>query len=272
MLERIAKLLAKAESASTQEEAEVYFAKAQDLATVHQISLAEAAAHHPDAKKKSVLTHRSIMVGQKRKQVNSHLIRLFSVIAAHNDVKVNVYHDSTGVIAFGHSDDIDTVELMWSRIAPVMIRLGEAYLATDEWRDEKEYRAKRVRRAGYYRDYYEEVWDYYAVTKQSARASYYEGFRYALDDRLRRQRQETIAKVQQAHDEAGDGVSTDLVLVNRSALVQDYYSQKSTARGSWKGGRSSGGSSSASSAGQRDGSRVSLGGGAIGGQRRGISA
>lgn len=271
MLERIAKLLAKAENASTQEEAESYFAKAQELATLHQISLAEAAAHHPDQKAKSVLTHRTITIGERGKQVNSHLVYLFSVIALQNDVTINIAHNSTYVIAFGHSDDIDAVELMWSRIAPIMVRMGEQYLKTDEWRGETEYRSKRVKVEGWYRDYYEEIWDHYPVTKQSARASYYQGFRQALGERLRKQRKETIAQAQQAHDEAGDGVSTDLVLVNKAALVKDYYKQHSTARGSYRGGRS-GGSGRAANAGHRDGSRVSLSGASIGGSRKGLSA
>lgn len=268
MLERIAKLLAKAEAASTQAEAEIYFAKAQELATIHQISLAEAAAHHPDQKKKSVLTHRTIQIGKPGKQVNSHLVWLFSTIANSNDVTINIAHNSTYVVAFGHSDDIDTVELMWSRIAPTMIKLGEKYLATDEWRGETVYRAKRVK-SPYWG--YDEVWDYYPITKQSARASYYTGFRQALGDRLAKQRQDTVKAAQKAHDDADDGISTDLVLADKKALVQDYYKANSTARGSYRGGQR--GSSYASrSAGYADGSKVSLGGASIGGQRKGLKS
>ena len=66
-------------------------------------------------------------------------------------------------------------------------------------------------------------------------------------------------------------MSTDLVLINKKALVKDYYKQHSTARGSYRGGRS-GGSGRAANAGHRDGSRVSLSGASIGGQRKSVGA
>ena len=45
MLETLSKLLNQAENAATDAEAEAFFAKAQELATLHAISLAEARAH-----------------------------------------------------------------------------------------------------------------------------------------------------------------------------------------------------------------------------------
>ena len=45
MLDTLSKLLNQAENAATPEEAEAFFAKAQELATLHAISLAEARAH-----------------------------------------------------------------------------------------------------------------------------------------------------------------------------------------------------------------------------------
>lgn len=281
MLERIAKLLAKAEAASTQEEAETYFSKAQELATLHQISLAEA--HLVKGKSSSVLTHRDITIGERGKQVNSHLILLFSTIADYNDVKIDIFHGNHRITAYGFSDDIDTVELMWSRIAPIMVRLGEEYLKTDEWRSETEYRAKKVKldepyfawkKRGWGRKLvtHEEVWDNWPITKQAARFSFYQGFRTALSYRLSAQRKATVEQVQKVHDEAGDGISTDVVLAQKKEGVLTHYKQTSTARGSWRGGGSSSYSRSSAAAGRRAGESVSLGGNELGGQRRGLSA
>lgn len=271
MLEKIAKLLAKAEAASTQEEAETYFAKAQELATLHQISLAEASL--VKGKQSSTLTHRTITIGESGKQVNSHLVWLFNTIANYNSVQINIAHNSTFVIAFGFSDDIDTVELLWSRIAPVMIRLGEQFLDQGTWREETSYRVKKIKQVetgwnGRTYTYYDEQWGEWPITKQAARASFYQGFRNALGRRLDAQRRETVEKVQQAHDEAQDGISTDLVLTAKKDAVSAYYQKTSTARGSYKGGSSSGYSRSSAAAGREAGSRVSLGGGgAIGGKK-----
>lgn len=285
VLEKIAKLLAKAEAATTQAEAEVYFAKAQELATLHQISLAEA--HLAKGKSTSVLTNRTITVGERGKQVNSHLVWLFDVIARANDVRINIAHNSTFVIAFGFSDDIDTVELMWSRIAPTMIRLGEEYLATGEWRDEVVYRAKKVKtgervyswRSYDYVDEYAEVWGYYPVTKQAARASFYRGFQGALSNRLQEQRRQTVEQADKAAEEyiGSDGdeapVGASLVLAQKRDSISTYYKKTSTARGSYKGGQVSHTSSGARAAGCRAGQTVSLGNtSGIGGKRGSLSA
>lgn len=276
MLERIAKLLAKAENAATQEEAEVYFAKAQQLATVHQISLAEA--HLAKGKSTSVLTQRAITIGQRGRQANAHLLLLFVDIAHQNDVRCILAHNSTWVRAYGFSDDIDTVELMWSKIAPTMVRLGEDFLDEGTWRTETTYRAKKVRNTYRLGDSewseVEEEWDYWPVTKQSARASFYEGFRAAITSRLGDMRARTIAEADPVQSqESGETTTAALVLSKKAESVGTYYAANSNAKGTYRGGQGHHYSYSSATAGRQAGQSVSLSNHAgVGGKRGSISA
>lgn len=275
MLERIAKLLAKAENAATQEEAETYFAKAQELATLHQISLAEA--HLAKGKSTSVLTQRMITVGERGKQANAHLVLLFVAIAHQNDVRCELARNSTWLRAYGFSDDIDTVELMWSRIAPIMVRLGEEYLDEGAWRSETTYRSKKVRHTyrlgGSEWTEVEEEWGRWPITKQSARASFYEGFRASISSRLRDMRARTIAEADPIHTPDSHETTAALVLAKKAESVGTYFDANNNARGTYKGGQGHHYSYGSARAGRRAGESVSLSNAAgVAGKRGSISA
>jgi hypothetical protein len=230
MIERIAKLLNKAERAATPEEAQAYFDKAQALATAHSITLAKARLVTSQVRVEPI--SKRLQVGRPRQHANRHLINL-------------------------------------------MVRYCEQFLATDVWRSDK-----RLIREGY-------LSRTAPMTKQTARAQYYESFISTVGQRLHKARKREVAEQERRDREAQReaaaaaaaaqtaqpaGASTDIALRAKAAAVDDFYRQSSNARGSWNGGsKVMGLSRSADEAGRRDGHRVSLGGQpTVSGGRRGL--
>ena len=252
MIEKIAKLLAAAEGASTEEEAQAFFAKAQALATTHAISLAEARASGTRRSRRSPMAQEYVVIGEPRRHVNRHLTELMVGIAHANDVKVDIRPRAAQVVLYGTEADIDVVKLLWSRISTQMVRFAEAYLREGTWRLSGE-----------------------RVTKQSARASYYEGFVGRVSARLSRARREQIhhwhedghaadtsdgaARSPEADD--GNAVNAEraaLVLKQKSEEVDVFYKANSSARGTWNPSRRTRHVPASYRRGVSDGGRASL--------------
>lgn len=250
MIERIAKLLNKAENAGTPQEAHIYFEKAQSLATAHSISLAKARLI-PTIGAPASPVNRTIRIGEPRRHANRHLVRLFAVIGAVNGLQVDVARNSTYVIAYGFEDDIDTAEVLWGRIATHMIRFGEQFLQTDGWRDDQRIVRRRGRHIAA------------PMTRQTARSSYYYSFVDTIHDRLVEARDRAVRDAENTERGAGAAVDrgTAVALRHRAEEVSAFYRVQSQARGSWSGQQSSvfGRPGSATEAGARDARSVSLG-------------
>jgi hypothetical protein len=86
------------------------------------------------------------------------------VVARTNDVLVNVAHDSTYVLGFGHRADLEVVERLWASLAVQMTAAAQRRL------DRGEHRA-----AG--------------VAAQTWRLSFYDGWVTAVGERLRAARE-----------------------------------------------------------------------------------
>lgn len=249
VIERIAKLLAKAERATTAAEAQAYFDKAQSLATAHSISLAKARLVTGEVKVTPI--NKRIVIGEPRKHANRHLINLMYAVATTNDLQMDIARNSTFCILFGFPSDIATTEMLWSRISTQMVRLGEDFLTSGTWRGDVRVirQGRRTRTA--------------PITKQSARAQYYESFIETVQERLQHSRDKEIhrQKVHEASQETTASPGTEVALLQKATAVTDYYSEQSDARGSWRGdSRVQGLSRSAREAGTRDGHRVRLSG------------
>jgi len=205
---KIMNLLAHAESAASEEEAEAYAAKAQELATLAGLDLEEArdAAHARNRREEPEI--RQIRVGDKGKWVNAHLIDLFLAIARVNDVKVNIAHNKTYVIAYGLPSDIEFTERLWQAIAPQMVAAGR--------------RAQR-----------EKLHNTLGVTAWQMKVNVFKGFQITVSSRLRDARKSAVAEYDTA---APEGKTGELVHVQKAQRVADFYSQKSTARGAYRGG------------------------------------
>lgn len=249
MIERISKLLNKAENAGTPHEAHIYFEKAQALATAHSISLARARMHQDTRTRPTMPVNRTIQIGEPRRHANRHLVRLFALIGQVNGLQVDVAHNSTYVIAYGFTDDIDAAEVLWTRIATQMVRFGEAYLDSDQWRDDQ----RIVKQRG--RHYLA------AMTRQTARSTYYESFVDTIGLRLVEAHERAVRTANQADEAAGvRDTGAVVALRHRADDVAAFYRRQSQARGSWNGNRSSvrGRPGSATAAGQRDAHNVNL--------------
>ncbi len=218
MLDTLSKLLNQAENAATAAEAEAFFAKAQELATLHAISLAEARSHARKKEKREEPTHEQLTIGQPRQHVNSHLCLLSVVIGEANSVRTNIASNNTFIVWFGLPSDIETARMILHSVAHQMVRCADAFIRGRTWVDERDWENRGA-----------------AMTAQKARKSYYTAYVREIGARLMRARQDAAMQ----YDRTASGVGAELVLRGKEVEVRDYYMQTSTARGSWRGQRSS---------------------------------
>jgi hypothetical protein len=276
LLDRLAKILKQAENASTPEEAEAFMQKAQALASETSIDLAIARQHTAKREQREQPTHKLITIGEKKRQGNAFFMDLFRYIATVNDVKVNLAHDNTYVVAFGFPSDIEVVEVLYASLLFQMVESANTWLKTGAYKEEKVWRTvtKHSRWGGKWK---EEA--YVPITAQQARKNFYTGFTARVFYRLSEARREVLeaaeARTVEVLDEQGNAVSSSaaLVLKSKSDEVKDYYTKKSTAKGTWKGSKVSVESRAAQSAGDNAGRTARLGTAkAIGGSRTSIAA
>jgi hypothetical protein len=237
LVDRVGKLLAQAEGTDNEHEAAAFVERAQQLATEHAVDLELARARQRDRQHRGggePLVQERLAVGQRGQRGNRHRVLLYTVVASVNDVLVNVSHDSSYVLGFGHRSDLEVVEQLWTSLAVQMAAAAQRRM------DQGEHRA-----AG--------------VSGLSWRLSFYDGFIDAVGERLQRAREIAIEQRTPA-DQPGEP-STSLVLRQKSERVQTFYETASDARGSWRGawaGRTRS-SRTARESGRTDGARADLG-------------
>ena len=237
LVDRVGKLLAQAEGTDNEHEAAAFVERAQQLATEHAVDLELARARQRERQSRGggePLVQERLEVGQRGRRGNRHRVQLYAVVAASNDVLVNVAHDSSYVLGFGHRSDLDVVERLWSSLAVQMTAAAQRRM------DRGEHRA-----AG--------------IAGLSWRLSYYDGFTAAVGERLQRARKRAIAQTRPAAV-AGEP-SAALVLRAKGERVKSFYDTASQARGSWRGawaGRTQS-SADAAASGRADGARADLG-------------
>jgi len=243
LVDKVGKLLAQAEGTDNEHEAAAFVERAQQLATTHAVDLELARSRQAGRRGSGEpLVQERVDVGGRGKRGNRHRVLLFSVVARVNDVLVNVAHDSTYVLGFGHRADLDVVERLWASLAVQMTGAAERRL-----------RAGEHRASG--------------VAAQTWRLSFYDGWVAAVAERLQAARDRALTAASAPDGAAGDGAasgsvtSAALVLRAKAERVQEFYAGASQARGSWRGpwtGRTAV-SSRATAAGRTDGARADLG-------------
>src|ERR1700752_336650 len=134
MLARIAALLRQAEGTDNTHEAEAFMAAAQRLATATSIDLAVARSHATSRSAAQAPVQRTITIGNKGAKGLRTYVQLFAVIAAANDVKVDVASNSTFVYVYGFAEDIDASHALYASLVMQMVRASEAYLASGRHR------------------------------------------------------------------------------------------------------------------------------------------
>ena len=237
LVDRVGKLLAQAEGTDNEHEAAAFVERAQQLATEHAVDLELARARQRDRQHRGggePLAQERLAVGQRGQRGNRHRVLLYTVVASVNDVMVNVSHDSSYVLGFGHRSDLEVVEQLWTSLAVQMAAAAQRRMDVGEHRT-----------AG--------------VSGLSWRLSFYDGFIDAVSARLQRARESAIRQVRPA-EQAGEP-SAALVLREKSERVKTFYDTASDARGSWRGAWSGRTRSSraARDSGRTDGARADLG-------------
>jgi hypothetical protein len=278
-LEMIAKLLAQAEGAGTEEEAATFTEKAQQLATTFSIDLAKA-RHLNVAKEKTVPIQRDIVIGVQGTEGLPTLIELYSGIAAANDVRIVIAYNNTRVYAYGYAEDIDVSEALYASLLTQMTEFVAQYRAEGAWK-KTEVLTKVWRKNGGGVDE-----KYRPISWRTARLNFQGGFASRIKTRLleavrvetqRRAEADATETVSQrgpkGRFERVTAPGTELVLASKREAVSELIAPAlKQATGRFKGSaRSSQFVGSARSAGRGAADRARLGGATpLSGARRGI--
>ena len=142
MLDKVSKLLAKAENAGTPEEGEAFMAKALQMAAANSIDLAVARMHQ--AKKEQVQEvekDRRIQVNpHNRKHNRKHFVDLALAIVETNDCEALISGDDRSVIVTGFPSDIDVVEALFAHLSVEMVSECERALKNGENKEKRQVR------------------------------------------------------------------------------------------------------------------------------------
>jgi hypothetical protein len=240
LVDKVGKLLAQAEGTDNEHEAAAFVERAQALATSHAVDLELARARQRERHRRSAhepLVQERVEIGVRGRRGNRHRVLLYAAVARVNDVLVNVAHDSTYVLGFGHRSDLDVVERLYASLAVQITAAAQRRLDAGEHR-----------RVG--------------VPAQTWRLSFYDGWVEAVGQRLESARERAVAQaVAAAPAPVGGAPSAALVLRAKEDRVRDFYAATSDARGAWRGavtGRTAR-SRTAVAAGRADGARADLG-------------
>ncbi|GAA3951635.1 DUF2786 domain-containing protein [Gordonia caeni] len=267
LLTRIAGLLRQAEGTDNQHEAEAFLAAAQRLATASSIDLAVARDHDPALRSRSTPITRQVMIGTAGKRGLRTYVQLFVQIGRANDLTCDVASNSTYVMAYGFSSDLDTVEALYASLVVQMVSASDAYLKSGAYKSET---AEQVvtRDIGPWR---RRVVETKPLSPITARLNFQSAFAERIGARLlvaRDEQRDNAIRDEQAGSDPAAGTgpgeressSTAIALRNKELEVSDYYAQESTARGTWRPSRATAGySSAARRAGDRAGRRAKIG-------------
>lgn len=223
-----------AEGTDNEAEASAFMEKAQQLATLYSLSLAEARARAQDKNKAAKPVMRCITIGPAGKKGLANYVILMIEVARANDLVVTIARNSTYVNLFGFEEDIDLTQRLYGSLLHQMVTASENYLATREYETETVYR--RVRKTDdYYGSY--TTWEHTAVPKQTARRNFQQAFADRIGARLRKAKKEAETQAQEHEAELPAGTpGVALVLREKTKQIKEFYDRTSNARGSWKGG------------------------------------
>jgi hypothetical protein len=236
-LERLAALLAMAEGSTNEAERAAFMDKAQRLATLHSIGLANARAHAQNKNKTANPISRTITIGPKGKKGLANYVILMDEIARANDVMITIAHNSTYVNLYGFEEDIEVTERLYGSVLHQMVAASEKYLATGQYKAETDWR--QVRRYDPAMDFYYMDWDETPIPKQTARTNFQQEYANRIGSRLQTAKTQVEKEAEQQQEAttplpAGTpGVA--LVLAGKKKSVKEYYDRTNNASGSWRG-------------------------------------
>lgn len=228
LLDRIAALLAKADSTDSEHEAAALVSKAQQLATLHAVDLAVARQRGERARRREGLEQRKVVLARRGESGRRHRVLLFCAVARSNDVRVDVAHDSTYVIGYGYGSDLDVVDALYASLAAQMVAASSGAIARGEHRNDT---------------YWSESAGAWRSDARVYRSAFHDAFISEVARRLAEARSEALAHVvvpAGVASVAADARETSagaLVLRGKAADVEDFHRTTSTARGTWRGRR-----------------------------------
>jgi hypothetical protein len=219
LLEKIALLLRKAESTDSEAEAEALTAKAQQLATLHQIEIEQARRWVPKNERREAPVTEYIKIGAERTWGLPQYCDLFMYIGGANDLKFRIYTNYTAVVAIGFPSDIETVKVLYASLLVQMVDACNRYLATDEWRSEKVYRqgTKTNSWGGKYKD-----WGYFPATNRQARTSFMAAYARRVGTRLDLARQEAVEEAKATEAAAARSAEVSQVAAEGSGALHTW--------------------------------------------------
>lgn len=249
-LDRLSRVLALADNATTDGERDAYMTKAIELSAVSGIELAVARAHQADKTKREEPEERAVEVNAyTRKRARDYFMRLFLVIAEVNDCKALIGYKSYRGFLHGFPSDIEVVEALYATLSVQMEVEADAAIK----------RGQNVETV--------ERWDqlsleYIEVTQKIDgrvwRREFYDGFIGRITSRL-------WAAKRAAQKAAGADVEssgTAIALRDKAKEVDEFFEKETSWRrlGSWSPSETTGYSAGARDAGHAAGARASLGG------------
>lgn len=262
LLTKIGNLLRQAEGTDNEHEAEAFLRRAQALATQSSIDLEIARTHQQSRERRPVPVQKRIVLGERGKRGLSTYVELFDAIATPNDVRINIAHNSTYVVAYGMDTDIEVVEALYASLVQQMVEASSAYIRSGAHKTETRWS--------------EDKWDYVPVSGVTARISFQSAFSSRIRARLKDARAKAVQQATfhedlhlDAEGQDAPAVATaEIVLKRKAEQVQDFYKKNSNARGSYRGWNRSSHSNSGARAGAAAGDRARIGvSRAIGGQK-----
>lgn len=257
-LARIAGLLNKAENTDNSIERDTYMERAQELATLGSIDLAKARAFTAQRHAAAKPIQRAITIGESRQRGLRTYVDLFVGIAGANDVSIDVARNATKVYAFGFAEDIDVAEALYASLLTQMVSACNAFLATGEYKNETTYRKVSV---------FDEIFEEAScdrrrvpISKITARLEFQTAYASRVVFRLweAKRSAETDAIAHDTTNPESGTPGTALVLAQKRTTVENYYKDSSTARGSYRGHRSTSESRIGRDAGDRAGRTARL--------------
>ncbi|WP_051139719.1 DUF2786 domain-containing protein [Aestuariimicrobium kwangyangense] len=257
VITRIGKLLAKAESTDSVDEAEALFAKAQALASRYSVELAVARRSQAKTEARETPEERTIDLGRPGQHHLKQIAALFLVVATANDVRCLIATNSSVMYPMGFPSDLDVTEAIHVALSEQMVRFGNAWLRAGDWRHEH-YDAGVDRWGRVVRK---------PMTARVARRSFYEGFITEIRRRFTEARDEAVAESERRHaaeSAVADGkrVSvTSLALREKTEEVNEFHRQRVRSlrvRSSWRGSATMATRGPSSEAGRRAGARASM--------------
>lgn len=258
---RIGRLLRQAERSANLAERDAYLAKAQSLATRHQIALAVARAAAAGEERREEPAWETVPIGESGKRSLARYVRLMLEIARANDVRVAIYTSNTRVTLYGFPSDIAIVKALYASLVTQMVSDGDDHLRSGAHRSDVRtaWDSRRAR------------WVEQPVHGSTARAAFYEAWAEHVGARLSRARREAHARARDddaraARDDGSSrsNTSTEVALRAKEVEVVDYFGRMQRehgVRGTWRGAARAGNAAPTSSAaGVRAASRARLGG------------